>query len=128
MRKNSLRKYILLLIFAAAIMIYLEVSNGTNPQKTAHKFLSNYYSLNFSKIYDISTEKTLEKIRDIESRLPKDFDKKSIEKPVIEIHEYYIENDTAYCRYTIKQSIDDTNAISENLILIKSENKWLADY
>lgn len=128
MRKNGLKKYILIALFALVVMIYLQVSKKSNPEQTAEKFLSNYYSLNFKKIYDLSTENTLKKIKDIEINLPEDFDRSSIQKPIIVLHEYYIENDTAYCRYTIKQDVDDTNALSEYLRLIKSKNKWLVDY
>ena len=52
----------------------------------------------------------------------------SVEAPVIVIHEHYEQGDSAYCRYTLKQGDQDMSALSENLLLIKKDNKWLVEY
>lgn len=97
-------------------------------QIVTKKFLMGYYAYDFKSIYDISSSETLSKLKDIESRTGELMGSIEVDTSQVIIHEYYIDGDHAYCRYTIKQDKDDTNAMSENLKLIKKDNKWLVVY
>ncbi len=127
MKKNIYIISICLILIIGAAAFYLS-RNTNNIQDTSKRFLENYYSMEFEKIYDICTPTTLKKIKDIESRTRGLIDKSQLAIPIVEIHEYYEQGDCAYCRYTLKQDKWDTNAMSEQLLLIKISEKWCVEY
>ena len=119
-------------LFSLSILFSLLCVIGCQNQeeipKNTKQFLQGFYSHDFKFIYDISSTNTLKKIKEIESRIPQSKKDTRVEAPTIVIHEYYEQGDSAYCRYTLKQGDNDTNALSENLLLIKKNNKWLVEY
>ena len=121
-------KRILLLFGFIVLMVSTSCEKQDPIKDTSRQFLEGYYSYNFKDIYDISSPETLSKIKDIESRMGGLVDLGNIETPRIEIHEYYVDGQYAYCRYTLKQDKDDTSAMSENLKLVKKDDKWLVLY
>lgn len=126
--KMKIYKILCVCCLLATITILLGCSQRSEIEKTSKKYLEGFYSHDFKSLYDISTDSTLTTIKEIESRTRGLIDLDEVAVPEVIIHEYYIEGDTAYCRYTLMQDDDDTNAISENLMLIKKDNKWLVKY
>ncbi len=124
MYRDILRLITLLLITT----ITLSCSSQNEIERTAQKFLTGYFSMDFKEIKDISMPTTLKKIEDIESRIDESFDRSQIQRVDFVIHEHYEEGDTAYCRYTLRTSDSDHTALSEQLLLIKKEGKWLVEF
>ncbi len=119
-------------IFYLSVLVVCFCIVGCEQQeeipRNTEKFLEGFYSYDFKEIYDVSSPNTLKKIKEIESRMAELGEEISVEAPVIVIHEHYEQGDSAYCRYTLKQGDQDMSALSENLLLIKKDNKWLVEY
>lgn len=128
MERRRKFRYVTVICLALVCAVYLVFYKTDAPRDITRTFLANYYGMNFKKLYKIVTPETLERIKDIESRVGEMPDKNSIRIPDIEVFECYEEGDTARCRYILRQDKEDTNAMSEYLTLIKKENKWLVDY
>lgn len=114
--------------FFVALFAMAGCDQRSEIEKTTQKYLEGFYSYDFESLYDITTEKTLDVIKEMESGMRGSVDLDQVAVPEIVTHEYYVVGDTAYCRYTLMQDSDDTNALSENLMLIKKDNKWLVEY
>lgn len=126
MRMKTNKFFVYLFIFF--LLCTTGCKSRSEVEMTAEKYLEGYYSYDFESIYDICSDSTLKAVKDIESRVRGLVDLSQIAVPEVVVHEYYLQGDTAYCRYTLKQDKDDINAMSENLMLIKKDDKWLVEY
>lgn len=113
-------KFFLTLI---ATLLFVGCSENHKIEKTAQKFLDSYFSQNLRDAKSYAAEKTAADIDYFLSQAEIEPLSKS-EAPIVEINDILICEDSAYCRYTLKQNLDDASAMSENLTLIKENGEW----
>ncbi len=111
---------------AAILLLSLAVLWGCHrnrPEKVARNFLTAYFGWNLEGAMKYADQETRSDLRAILDAAGEEKPAR-VQPPEIRIHYCLIQGDTAICNFTVMQSDDDANAMSDNLILARENDSW----
>lgn len=116
-----------LVTYVLFMFLIVSCSENAKTGQIAESFLEKYYSHNFDDAKKYSSKKTIASI-DTMLMYGKIEPLSKDDMPIVKIEDILIIQDTAYCRYMLMVDDNDGSAMTENLILIKEEGEWKADF
>lgn len=118
---------------AAALFCLFATACGsvdrTDGAKVAESFLNAYFNYDLEQAIELADSDTRLELEAMQQQMDAQGMTPSLmraqnEKVLVKVNRVIVDGDSAVCSYTLRRTVDDANAMEDNLILTRNGENW----